>query len=65
MYIGFHVKRAVLLSDVNETWILSTDFLKVPKYQNLMQIRPVGAELFHAGDRAGGRTDGRTILVRF
>jgi len=25
-----------------------------------MKIRPVGAELFHAGRRAAGRTDGRT-----
>ena len=25
-----------------------------------MEIRPVGAELFHAGRRPGGRTDRRT-----
>jgi len=27
---------------------------------NLMKIRPVGAELFHADRRTDGETDGRT-----
>jgi len=28
MYIGLHVKYLLLLTDFNETWILSADFLK-------------------------------------
>jgi hypothetical protein len=30
---------------------------------NFMNIHPVGAELFHAGERKYGRTDGRTYMT--
>jgi hypothetical protein len=41
----------LFLSDVNETWIFSKDFQKNSQISNFVKIRPVGAELFHAGGR--------------
>jgi hypothetical protein len=57
MYIGRHVKYPLFVSDFNQTWIFSTDFEKIHKYQISWKIRPVGAELFHAGGRKDGRMD--------
>jgi len=52
MYIGFHVKYKLFLSDFNDIWIFSTDYLKNTQIWNFMKIRPLGAELFHAERRA-------------
>ena len=48
MYIGFNVKSPLFLSDLDETWIFSTDFSYIKFHEN----PPVGAELFHADGRA-------------
>jgi hypothetical protein len=53
IYIGRHVKCPLFLSDFNETWIFSTDFRKIVKYQipwKHAQWQP----------RCSMRTDGRT-----
>jgi hypothetical protein len=48
-----------VLSDFNETRILWKDFRKNSQIWNLMKIRLLGAELFHAD----GRTDMAKLIV--
>jgi hypothetical protein len=48
MYIGLHVKYPLVLSNLNGTEFSRQIFVKNPKKQHFMKIRPVGAELFHA-----------------
>jgi len=40
-------------------------FSKNNRVSNFMKIRPVGAELFHAGGRKDVRTDMAKLLVAF
>ena len=65
MHIGLQVKYRLLLSDFNDTWSLPTDFLS-PQVPNFVKIRPVGAELFHAGGRTDRHGDKRgEVNTRF
>jgi hypothetical protein len=48
MYITLHVQYPLFSSDFNETLIFWTDFGKKTHISNFMEIRPLGAELFHA-----------------
>jgi hypothetical protein len=61
MYIGFHVKYPLFLSDFNEIWIFFDAFSKNTQIQIFMKIRPLGAELFHA-DR---ETDVMELIIAF
>jgi len=56
MYIGLHEKYPLLLSDFNETWNFLDRFFKNTQVSNLMNIRYVGAVLFHANSRTDRRT---------
>jgi len=40
------------------------DFKKNTHISNFMEIRPMGAELFHVDRRADGRTDGQTDITK-
>ena len=64
MYIGPHVKYPSFLFDFNETCIFLDRFSKNSQISNYMNIRPVGAELFHADRRTGGQT-WRSLIVAF
>jgi len=59
IYMGLHAKYQLILSYFNQTFIFSTSS-KSPQIPNVMQIRPMGAEMFHAGGRAGGQRDIQT-----
>jgi len=47
MYIGLHVKCLLFMSDYDETWIFSIDFLKINEISIFMIICLVEADLFH------------------
>ena len=64
IYIGLRVKCLILSSDFNETWIFSI-FSKNTQISIFMQIRPVGAELFHADGRTGGHDEADSCFSQF
>ena len=58
MYAGLHVECPLFLSYFKQTWIFSTAFPnKHTKTSNVIKIRPVGAELFHEGERTDGHDE--------
>ena len=63
MYIGVHVRYPLFLSDFHETWIFSTDFRKILKYQILC----ISAqwEPSYADGRTERRTDTTKLIVTF
>jgi hypothetical protein len=65
MYIRFHVKYQLPLSDFNETWKFLDRFSKNTQMLNFTKIRPVGAELFHADGRTDRQTDMTKLTVAF
>jgi len=58
MYAGLHVEYPLFWSYFKQTWIFSTAFQnKHTKTSDFTKIRPVGAELFHAGERTDGHDE--------
>ena len=56
-----HVKYPLFLSDFSESWKFLDRFSKNRHIENLMEIRPVGAELC----TPGGRTNITKLRVAF
>ena len=61
MWKRLHIEYPLFTSDFNKSLIFSTDFRKKTPVSSFIEIRPVGAELFHA-DR---RTDIAKLIVAF
>jgi len=55
-------KVHVILADFNRSWIFYKIF---EKYSNLIKIRPVGTELFHADVWMNRWMDARKLIVAF
>jgi len=57
MCIGLHLKYKLFIPGFKETSIFSADFRWKNQISNLMKIRSVWAEFFHADAQMDGRTD--------
>jgi len=61
MFIGLHVKYPLFLFDCNDTWIFSTNFRKIPKYQISRKSTHWDPSCSMQTDE---RTDGRTNMTK-
>jgi hypothetical protein len=61
-YTGLQVKCPLFLSDFNETWIISTDFRNIVKYQ--ISWNPSSGSRVVPCGQTDGRTDGRTDMTK-
>jgi hypothetical protein len=58
-----YVWYPLFLSDFNETWLFPTDFRKILKL--LVNINPLGAEVFHADGRTDSRVEANCRFSQF
>jgi len=63
MYIGLHVKYQLLLSDIDETLIFSTDFRKILKQQ--IQLKSVQWQRVVPCGQVDRRTNTTKLIVSF
>jgi hypothetical protein len=65
MYSGLHIKYPSFLSDSNEACKVPDRFSKNAEISNFVKIRAVGAELLHAGGRAGAHDEDNNRFYQF
>ena len=65
MWKLLHVKYTLFLWDFKDTSIFTTDFRKTTQISNLIKIRSVGAELFHADGRSGSHDEADSRFRNF
>ena len=61
MYIGLHVKYPLFFSQI----LMELEFSKNPQILNFMKIRPVTAELFHAGEQTDRHDEANSRFSQF
>jgi hypothetical protein len=65
MYVDFHVRYPLFLSDFNETEFSRQIFEKKIQMPNFMKICPMGAKLFHVDGWTDRQTDMTKLIVWF
>jgi hypothetical protein len=64
MYVGFHVKYPLFLSEFNETCSSPDRISKNTQIPNFIKICPEGAELLYANRCTDGQTDRLTDITK-